>query len=190
VDESTKIRRFWKNDTAVSEPKGKYKPILRWAGSKRQLLGELVKYWPGGSTRYIEPFAGSACFFFHLVPNQAILGDLNSDLINTYRFLRRDVERVIECLRRLPTGKKAYYRIRALSPSTLTEPEQAARFIYLNKYCFNGLYRTNRRGEFNVPFGDNKGQNAIDEDAIRTAAKLLEGVRFVDGDFEHTLSFA
>lgn len=166
------------------------KPFLRWAGSKRQLIAELSRYWPSGNTRYIEPFAGSACLFFHLAPEQAVLGDLNADLMNTYRNIRCDVERVIECLRRLPIGKDAYYLIRAITPQSLTGPEQAARFIYLNRYCFNGLYRTNRSGGFNVPYGDPKGSHHIDEDRLRVASRLFRDTQFVCGDFEETLQYA
>jgi DNA adenine methylase len=107
-----------------------------------------------------------------------------------YRNIRFDVDRVLECLRRLPTGKRSYYRIRAVSPRSLTEPERAARFIYLNKYCFNGLYRTNLDGVFNVPFGDTKGRDSIDELAIRNAARVLHNIHLIAGDFQRTLSLA
>jgi DNA adenine methylase len=131
--------------------------FLRWAGSKRLTLNVLKASCPNRiEGRYIEPFAGSACLFFDLQPNEAILGDLNRELICAMREIRRDVYRVLECVRRLPRGKTGYYRVRSLSTYQLCEAEIAARFIYLNRYCFNGLYRTNLKGNFNVPYGPPK----------------------------------
>lgn len=162
-------------------------PFLRWAGSKRQLVKRLAEYWPQHAERYVEPFAGSACLYFHLAPERAILGDLNCDLMNAYTNVQTDVERVIECLHRLPPGKQEYYRIRSIRPEALTPAEQAARLIYLNKHCFNGLYRTNQSGQFNVPFGDTKGFCSADESRLRSASTLLQGAQIVCGDFEETL---
>lgn len=154
------------------------------------MISKLRRFCPGGSTRYIEPFAGSACLFFALEPREAILGDVNEELISTYRTVKTDAGRVLECLNRLSIGREAYYRIRAVPPASLAEAEKAARFIYLNKYCFNGLYRTNRAGQFNVPFGDTKGCDSINGDAIVSAAKLLQRALLVCGDFERTLVHA
>jgi DNA adenine methylase len=146
------------------------------------------------SGRYIEPFAGSASLFFELQPERAILGDLNFELISTMRAMRRDVHRVIECIRRWPLGRRPYERIRALDCSLLSENERAARFIYLNHYCFNGLYRTNRNGEFNVPYGPpKKGKSRhgrIDEELLVRAAALLRHAKILNCDFEETLSRA
>jgi DNA adenine methylase len=161
--------------------------ILRWAGSKRQLLSKLKAYWTGGETRYVEPFCGSACFFFDLEPKRAILGDLNSELITAYRALKKDVHSVCEHLRRLPKGKRAYYKIRAIDPLGLDEPERAARFLYLNRYCFNGIYRTNRLGHFNVPRGSRAKKIDFDYERIGDAAKLLSRVTLLNNDFANTL---
>ena len=166
------------------------KSILRWAGSKRQLLSQLRQYWPGANTRYIEPFAGSACLFFALEPVDAVLGDTNQGLIRCYRAIRSNVERVLECVRRLPPGKAAYYRIRAIDPADLAEAEQAARFIYLNRFCFNGIYRTNNAGRFNVPYGAKTPRRTADEDLLRSAARLLQRAQFVASDFSQTLAQA
>jgi len=139
---------------------------------------------------YVEPFAGSACLFFDMEPEGAILGDLNRELMCAMRAIRRDVYRVLECLRRLPRGKAAYYRIRAMKPDELSEPEIAARFLYLNRYCFNGLYRTNLAGGFNVPYGPPKKSSPhpeVDEDLIVSASRLLRRALLVNGDFEETL---
>jgi len=106
--------------------------FIRWAGSKRQLLSKLREFWPGGDARYIEPFCGSACLFFELEPEHAILGDLNEELITAYQALRVDALLVIEALRRIPLGKSAYYEIRGLDTKCLNNFERAARFLYLN----------------------------------------------------------
>jgi DNA adenine methylase len=166
------------------------KALLRWAGSKRQLLPKLSSYWHRDFGRYIEPFAGSAALFFHLEPSSAILGDLNSELTRTYSTLEADTDAVLDRLRSLRPTRDEYYRIRHLNPEKLSHPQAAARFIYLNRYCFNGLYRTNLHGEFNVPFGKPNGNMRIDENHIRSAADLLRRALLVHGDFEATLSYA
>src|SRR5258708_7755717 len=128
-------------------------PFLRWAGSKRQLVKTLSSYWDDTFGRYVEPFAGSACLFFHVQPSRAILGDQNEELIATYKEIKCRPEYVAKRLRLLKKSKTTYYRIRKQSVRGLSSIEQAARFIYLNRCCFNGLYRTNLKGEFNVPYG-------------------------------------
>lgn len=165
--------------------------FLRWAGSKKQLLPKLKPYWrQGRRTTYIEPFAGSSVLFFCLQPTTAVLGDLNEELIGTLRSVQAFPIRVIECLQRYPRGKRAYYDLRSTDPQSLTEVERAARFIYLNHYCFNGLYRTNRNGEFNVPLGRHKGPHSLDVDLIWQAAEQLQRAMLVNGDFEDTLRYA
>src|SRR5258708_201479 len=129
------------------------KSIFRWAGSKRQLLPLLEGYWSRDFGRYVEPFAGSACFFFRLMPERALLADINKELICAYRQIKADALKVHNSLKKLSTGSDTYYQQRSLDPVYLSPNARAARFIYLNRYCFNGLYRTNQRGEFNVPYG-------------------------------------
>lgn len=161
--------------------------IIRWAGSKRQLLHRLEKFWQKDSRRYIEPFCGSACLFFHLEPASAVLGDLNWQLITTYRALKHDASLVCECLQRLPIGKSAFYRIRANGSDNESDPQIAARFLYLNRYCFNGIYRTNLSGKFNVPYGPQQRGGHIDVDAIKAKARLLTRATLVAGDFQRVL---
>ena len=168
----------------------KMRAFLRWAGSKKQLITKLREYWPGGSTRYIEPFAGSACLFLDLQPNDAVLGDLNWELMCTMRVVRDDVYELLSCLRKLPRGKRAYYRIRRIDAQTLSEVEIAARFIYLNHYCFNGLYRTNRHGQFNVPYGPPKRGTCINEVAITKASSAMQRALLLNKDFEETIDLA
>jgi len=164
--------------------------FIRWAGSKRLLLGHLRSYWTGTANRYIEPFCGSACLFFDVAPNQGILGDLNQELICTFRAIRSNPYLVLESLRRFPRGKAGYYKVRRTSPADLAENERAARFLYLNRYCFNGIYRTNGKGEFNVPYGPPKSQRSIDESLVVAASEALAGCLLVNGDFEQTLRHA
>lgn len=164
--------------------------FLRWAGSKRLILPKLAKYCPSTIKRYVEPFAGSARLFFALEPQRAVLGDLNEELIRTMRAVRRDVDLVLAAVRRLPLGKEAYYEIRRIDPRPLSDAEVAGRFIYLNRYCFNGLFRTNMQGRFNVPYAAPKQGRLlpIAENAIVEAAQLLRRAMLVHGDFETTLA--
>jgi DNA adenine methylase len=153
------------------------------------MLGLLRGYWRNDAT-YIEPFAGSACLFFDLEPNRAIIGDLNGDLINSYRFLRDDPESTLAELRTLRPDKEHYYEARGQSPQDLAGAEAAARFFFLNRHCFNGLYRTNLKGEFNVPFGMTRGAPPLDESLLLSASRLLSRAQLINADFEVTLDKA
>src|SRR5580658_5843889 len=127
-------------------------PFLRWAGTKRRLLPILRTSGPSKHKRYVEPFAGSACLFFAIKPPKAILGDLNPELIATYMEVKHRIGGVLEELRKLPAADRHEYgRLRKADPKAMTKARRAARFIYLNRYCFNGIYRTNLKGQFNVP---------------------------------------
>lgn len=164
------------------------KTFLRWAGSKRQLLPELKKYIPDRYERYVEPFAGSACLFFDIGPAAAIIGDINSDLIDTYKTIQRQWKKVAEALENLVPCEKTYYALRSCQPNFLSRTERAARFIYLNRFCFNGLYRTNNQGEFNVPYGGESTGRLPTHEELREAASLLRRATIVDGSFETSLS--
>jgi len=166
------------------------KSLLRWAGSKRQIVTALAKYWPGRDSRYIEPFAGSACLFFYLEPAAAILGDLNGELIRTLRAVQRYPAKISDTLKRLPKGKLAYYKLRAVDPRSLGEIEASARFLYLNGRCFNGLYRTNSAGMFNVPYRPPSRRVVIDTDSIVHASRILQNAMLFHSDFETTIAQA
>ncbi|MFC7207600.1 DNA adenine methylase [Comamonas endophytica] len=127
--------------------------ILRWAGSKRRILPELRSIAPLDFGRYLEPFAGSAVLFFEILPARAVLGDLNPEIFATYSAIRDNPLDVLYYLSSIPQTSEAYYTLRAVDPSSLTRVQRAARLIYLMKSCFNGVYRTNRQGIFNVPLG-------------------------------------
>jgi DNA adenine methylase len=166
------------------------KTPLRWAGSKKALLPILRTFWPGPNARYVEPFCGSARLYFDIAPTHAVLGDINEELISTYRALSTDFGRVIECLRRLRRGKRSYYRLRELDPSKLARSERAARFLFLNRFCFNGIYRTNEAGKFNVPYGNPKSALSFNFDLLRDAAGLLRSATLINDDFEAVLESA
>ncbi len=165
------------------------KAFLRWAGSKKQLLPTLGGYWHEGGT-YFEPFAGSSCLFFHLEPAVAVLGDINRELMLTLRGVRNRTNEVISLLNEIPSTRREYKRLRRVNPQSLSISERAARFIFLNHHCFNGLYRTNLLGQFNVPLGRHKAKRKIDIELIRKAGRLLRRATLTEADFEETIANA
>lgn len=162
-------------------------PFLRWAGSKRQLLPKLVLYCPAEYTRYIEPFVGSACLFYKLSPPSALLGDLNEELINTYVAVQTSPGAVYDCLAAIPKNRDTYYYIRGLDMQQSSTVERAARFIYLNRFCFNGLYRTNLQGRFNVPYAPAKTGNIPSREELYSASQALGKACLKCGDFDDLL---
>ena len=163
------------------------KPFLRWAGSKKQLVGLMAEYWTSERTRYVEPFAGSARFFFQLEPPSALLGDLNADLMSMYGAVKATPTELYVALGQWENCKEDYYRARELDPDSLSQIDKAARFIYLNRFCFNGLYRTNRVGKFNVPYGGSKTGATPSQEELKAASRLLSRVMLKCADFETTL---
>jgi DNA adenine methylase len=171
------------------------RPPIKWAGGKRQLLPELRKALPAKWRHYYEPFIGGGALFFDLRASgwtgAATLGDANERLVRTYIGVRDSVETVIELLKKTRYDKTFYLRERARNPDLFgDDAEIAAWFIYLNKTGFNGLYRVNRRGEFNVPFGRHDNPLICDDINLRACAKALCKTKFVIGDFEKTLKSA
>jgi DNA adenine methylase len=165
------------------------RPFLKWAGGKSQLLKQ---YGPFFSRReaiqgYYEPFLGSAALFFHLQPSEACLADVNEKLVEIYLVVQREVERLIEVLGRFRNNEEEYYLTRSQNPAELSGVERAARLIYLNKTCYNGLYRENKKGAFNVPFGRYKNPTICDPTRLRTASAALQGVKLQVGDFEEVV---
>ncbi len=155
--------------------------MIRWAGSKRKLLPVLLRHAPP-HRRYVEPFAGSACLFFALCPRKALLGDKNSELMQAYRSVRDQPHEVASLLDKMPISEEYYYylRDRAAVPATLVEG--AARFLYLNRFCFNGVYRTNRAGRFNVPRGVRTG-SLPGRAELLIWSERLKAASFLTGDF-------
>ncbi len=160
------------------------KPFLRWAGSKAQILPVLERYWRPTYLRYVEPFCGSACLFFSIQPRSAVLSDLNHELIGTLKQVQVSSDVIAECLKRMSPDETTYYKVRGIEPLSLSPNERAARFIYLNTYCFNGLYRTNRYGKFNVPFGSKARKTPFDSATLREAGRLLKSAMLESSDFE------
>lgn len=163
------------------------RPFLRWAGSKRSLLPELKSRVPIGFNRYVEPFAGSACLFFSLNPEQALLSDVNAELMDVYRAVRDYPEEIASELSSMPVSREHFYGLRAQTASDLRPQDRAVRFIYLNRFCFNGLYRTNMKGEFNVPFGAPKTPNVPTSVQLQECSKRLKKATLLSGDFESTV---
>ena len=165
----------------------KYKPILKWAGGKTQLLEHLLPKIPKEYNKYIEPFFGGGALFFALKPNNSIIADSNPELINLYRVIAKDVTSLISELKNLKNEKDFFYDMRKKEFSELSEIEAAARTIFLNKTAFNGLYRVNKKGQFNVPFGYYKNPKILDEDQLLAASKLLKKTKILLGDFKDVL---
>jgi DNA adenine methylase len=168
-------------------------PFLKWAGGKRQLLPRLLEHAPRKIDTYYEPFVGGGALFFALAQEgrfrRAVLSDLNEELIGCYRQLQASVDDVIRELRTLRPSKDDYYRLRELEPGQLAPAARAARTIYLNKVGFNGLYRVNNSGKFNVPMGSSKRPNFCDEGRLRAVHEALNRteVRLLRQDFDVTV---
>lgn len=170
------------------------RPFLKWAGGKTQLLPELLARLPAEIRRYHEPFVGSGALFFALrargLAARAYLSDANEPLVETYKAIRDDVEGVIAALARHRNEETHFYRVRDLDPSTLTPAERAARLIYLNRTCFNGLYRENRSGRFNVPFGRYARPRICNETNLRAVSSALKRVCISRRDYASVLDLA
>ena len=159
------------------------KPILKWAGGKTQMLGDLLPKVPTSFGRYIEPFFGGGAMFFALQPENAVIADSNPELINMYREVADHVEDVIQCLKQYENTSEMFYAVRSQEWTTLPKAEAAARTIFLNRTCFNGLYRVNKQGQFNVPYGKYKNPKICDEDGLRAASVALQKVDILCGDY-------
>lgn len=159
------------------------KPILKWAGGKTQMLRDLIPKVPNSYGRYIEPFIGGGAMFFALQPENAVIADRNPELINMYRQVANNVDDVIKYLKTYENTSEMFYAVRSLEWTTLPKAESAARTIFLNKTCFNGLYRVNKQGKFNVPFGKYKNPKICDEDGLRAASEVLKKAEIICGDY-------
>ncbi len=171
----------------LAEKEQKPKPFLKWAGGKTQLLPELLNRVPENYTRYIEPFLGGGALFFALEPSSGIIADSNPELINVYKCISDDVELVIGYLRNFKNEEKYYYEIRKLRFEELSREYAAARTIYLNRTCFNGLFRVNRKGQFNVPFGRYKNPTICQSEILRAASKILRNCEIICGNYKSVL---
>ena len=168
------------------------KPFVKWAGGKRQLLGEILERIPRTYGNYIEPFLGGGAVLFALQPKRALINDINASLIHTYKTIASEPQQFIFQVKELDNriaegGKEYYYFIRDLYNSKLMREEfdleLAALFVFLNKHCFNGLYRVNAKGLFNVPYNNSK-KSSIDEEVILEVSEYLKDLTICLGDFE------
>ena len=176
-------------------PKNKLvSPVLKWVGGKRQLLPSIKPMLPKRITSYCEPFVGGGAVLFDLQPKKAIVNDINSDLILVYTVIRDNVEALIELLETYPNEESFYYELRNIDRDQekydkLSEIERAARVIFLNKTCYNGLYRVNNAGEFNSPFGKYKNPNIVNAPVLRAVSTYFNSseITFSTTDFELVL---
>lgn len=197
--------RYTKSDSE------KVKPFLKWAGGKGQLLSEIEKYYPfenGKITKYAEPFVGGGAVFFDILSKYDLesvyISDINAELINTYRIIKDDVDNLIDLLYTMQNGfipldadnRRAYYTEKRgrfndlkVSGDGSVNTEKAALMIFLNKTCFNGLFRVNKRGLFNVPMGSYKNPLICDEENLRAVSEKLKNVTIVCGDYRKSAEF-
>lgn len=170
------------------------RPFLKWAGGKSQLTEELVNHRPPTFTTYHEPFVGGGALFFHLFRagkiQRAVLSDINAELVDTYLAIRDHAGEVIRYLAEFPHSKEFYYQLRSKDPQELSLPERAARMIYLNKTGYNGLYRVNRQGQFNVPYGRYKSPRYLDRENLLAVSWSLQNVDILCASFETVLERA
>lgn len=165
------------------------KPFIKYAGGKAQSLQHIYPLIPQFNT-YFEPFVGGGSLFFFVMPKSAVLSDTNKELIKTYQVCKDNVQGLIDLLKTYTNDKDFYLKIREKSPEILSDVECAARFIYLNKTCYNGLYRVNSKGEFNVPFGNQKNPNICDEPVLKMSSKCLQNTVLHNVDFSNILEMA
>jgi DNA adenine methylase len=163
------------------------KPILKWAGGKSQLLPILRRVIPCDYKRYVEPFLGGGALFFDLAPPNSLVADSNPELIHFYNIVRDMPNELLEEAFAIPVTSEEFYRVRALDASKLKPIKRAARFLYLNKTCFNGLHRVNKRGQFNTPFCGKTNINIVNKDALFKASDILKASVLVCSDFEEIL---
>ena len=177
---------------ALEQLKNEIYPIVKWVGGKRQLMFELLKIMPKSYNRYFEPFVGGGALFFELQPENAYISDMNEELINLYSVVRDNVYELIEDLGKHEVSKEYFLESRNIDRTEqyakLSNIERASRFIYLNRTCFNGMYRVNSKGKFNVPFGHYKNPRIIDENNLLNCSKLLNKTEIKCADFSEILT--
>ncbi len=172
-------------------------PVVKWVGGKRQLISEISKYYPKFSGTYFEPFLGGAAVLFHFQPKVAIVNDNNAELVNLYNVIKNNPELLISDLKKHINDKEYFYEIRSLDRDKekygrLTPIERASRILFLNKTCYNGLFRVNSSGEFNTPFGRYKNPNIVNEITINAVSRYFNSVEIsiLNVDFENAVKNA
>ena len=170
-------------------------PVVKWVGGKRQLLDSIMPLVPRSYTTYCEPFFGGGAVLFSLQPKSAVINDANEDLICLYRTIRDNVEPLIESLRQHENTSDHYYEVRALDRdketyASMSDIERSSRLIFLNKTCYNGLFRVNSSGEFNTPFGSYKNPNIVNAATLRAVSNYFKNndIQILSGDFADALA--
>ena len=174
------------------------KPFLKWAGSKRQLLQVIDRYIPQNYDKYFEPFLGGGSVFFHLMPEKAVINDINKELMNSYLMIRDQLDSLMKILDNHIYDEKYFYAVREVDRldtyKKMTSVFKASRFIYLNRVCFNGLYRVNQKGQFNAPFGRYKNPTICNKILLTNINLFLNNVdneiKILNCDFEEALKGA
>ena len=162
------------------------KPFLKWAGGKTQMIPDLLKFAPAKFNKYIEPFIGGGALYFNINHPKSIISDLNEELVITYKQVKENVFEVISVLDSYINTEEFYYKIRSVSPSSLSDSERAARLIYLNKTCFNGLFRVNKKGDFNVPYGKRTGP-FLNKQNLIGASEYMQDTEIYHLDYKETI---
>ncbi|HEN0363672.1 MULTISPECIES: DNA adenine methylase [Bacillota] len=170
-------------------------PVVKWVGGKRQLLSDIVPLIPKNFSTYVEPFVGGGAVIFDIQPKKAIINDFNSELINIYKVIKEKPQELILALEnheRL-NSEEYFYEVRALDRNEnynrMTDIEKASRIIYLNKTCFNGLFRVNQAGQFNSPYGKYKNPNIVNMPVVLAMSKYFNenNIKIIDGDYKNAL---
>lgn len=171
-------------------------PVVKWVGGKRQLLEDINEILPHSFNTYFEPFLGGGAVLFNIQPKKAIVNDLNKELINTYEVVRDEVDELINDLAKHKNEASYFYNLRDIDRKSdfdkLSKLDRASRFLYLNKTCYNGLYRVNSFGHFNSPFGNYRNPNIVNAPTLRAVSEYLNcnDVKFYSCDFEEILKMA
>jgi DNA adenine methylase len=170
-------------------------PFVKWVGGKRQLLNEIEKHIPEQFSRYYEPFVGGGAVLFHVQPKNAVINDSNEELVNLYNIIKESPEELIEDLKKYKNEEKYFYEVRGIDREKekyleLSNIQRASRIIFLNKTCYNGLFRVNSSGEFNSPFGRYKNPNIVNDVMIRIVGNYLSknDIQILNTDYEKSLS--
>ena len=170
-------------------------PFLKWAGGKRQLLPVINELIPENYSTYYEPFVGAGAVLFDMQPKKAVINDANEELINVYRVIKNNIDELIIDLKEHINEEDYYYDVRKIDRTekykNMSDIKKASRILYLNKTCYNGLFRVNQQGEFNVPFGRYKNPNIVNEETLRAVHDYLNNndVRILNVDFEEAIKY-
>jgi len=177
----------------ICEQSNVAQPFIKWAGGKRQILNELISRLPKSYGRYFEPFIGGGALFFALKPENAYISDINPELVNVYSIIKNNLDSLINDLKKHENNFDYYIKIRdidrAVPYKNWSNTQKASRFIYLNRTCYNGLYRVNSKGQFNVPFGKYSNPKILNENNLKSCSKVLQSTEIKLSDFSNIINY-